>query len=257
MPAPPRNAKNTEEKSFLYRDVALKIRERILSGKYRPNAKLPSLHDMIAEFNVSTISVRRALKELTNEGLIYGEQGRGIFVRPKGVIHRVLPVDSNSSTGDEIARAGFEPRIQELKRDRMPANEETAQRLKLKPGTRIHRHQKLIYADAEPVSYHMLYYPEKIAERLSPNLDKMFVFRLLAFANLKVNKTRFEFGASALTNEHSEIFNLPAGFPMGVVHFTPLTKGGQPILTGTTIYRSDRFLYEITAPLASGESDDR
>jgi GntR family transcriptional regulator len=255
MPPRPRSAKKSEEKSFLYRDVALEIRSRIISGTYLPDAKLPSLHDLIAEFNVSTISVRRALKELTNEGLIYGEQGRGIFVRPKGVIHRVLPVDSNSSTGDEIARAGFQPRIQELKRDRVPANEETAQRLNVKPGTRIHRHQKLIYADAEPVSYHILYYPEQIAERLAPSLDKMFVFRLLHFANLKVHKTRFEFGAAALTSEHVGIFNLQVGFPMGVVYFTPLTKRGQPILTGTTIYRSDRFLYEITAPLAAIEGD--
>ncbi len=166
----------------------------------------------------------------------------------------MLPVDSNSSTGDEIARAGFQPRIQELKRDRVSANEETAHRLNLKPGTRIHRIRSLIYADAEPVSYHMLYYPEQIAERLAPNLDKMFVFRLLHFANLKVNKTRFEFGAAALTSEHVDIFNLPVGFPMGVVYFTPLNTRGQPILTGTTIYRSDRFLYEITAPLAPAET---
>jgi GntR family transcriptional regulator len=249
MPASPRSANGTEEKSFLYRDVALALRERIISGVYRPGAKLPSLHDLITEFNVSTISVRRALKELSNEGLIYGEQGRGMFVRPRGVIHRVLPVDSNSSTGDEIARAGFEPRIEELKRDRIAANVETAERLNIKPGTRIHRHQKLVYADAEPVSYHILYYPEAIAERLAPNLDKMFVFRLLNFANLKVSNVRFEFGAAALTSEHISIFNLQVGFPMGVVYFTPMNGRKQPILTGTTIYRSDRFLYEITAPL--------
>jgi GntR family transcriptional regulator len=254
MAAAPRNVKNSDEKSFIYRDVALKIRERIISGKYRPNAKLPSLYDLIDEFQVSTISVRRALKELTNEGLIYGEQGRGVFVKAKGVIHRVLPVDSNSSTGDEIARAGFAPRIQELRRDRVSASEETALRLGLKPGTKIHRHQKLIFADDEPVSFHILYYPEKIAEQLAPNLDKMFVFRLLHHAKIKVSKTRFEFGASALTSEQVDVFNIPVGFPMGVVYFTPLGKGGQPILTGTTIYRSDRFLYEITAPLASGMS---
>jgi GntR family transcriptional regulator len=255
MPAPPRSAKGAEEKSFLYRDVALALRARIISGEYRPGAKLPSLHDLITEFDVSTISIRRALKELSSEGLIYGEQGRGMFVRPRGVIHRVLPVHSNSSTGDEIARAGFEPRIQELKRDRIAATVETAERLKIKPGTRIHRHQKLIYADAEPVSYHILYYPEAIAERLASNLDKMFVFRLLNFAKLPVSNVRFEFGAAALTSEHINIFNLQVGFPMGVVYFTPMNKRKQPILTGTTIYRSDRFLYEITAPL--GQSDSR
>jgi GntR family transcriptional regulator len=251
MMAAEQRHKNGEEKSFIYRDVALKIRERIISGKYRPNTKLPSLHDLITEFDVSTISVRRALKELASEGLIYGEQGRGVFVKPKSVIHRVLPVDSNSSTGDEIARAGFTPHIKELKRDRIAAGEDVAERLGIKPGTRINRHQKLIFADTEPVSFHILYYPDKVAERLAPYLDKMFVFRLLHHAKINVSKTRFEFGASALTSEHLDIFNIPLGSPMGVVYFTPLSGNGQAILTGTTIYRSDRFLYEITAPLAS------
>lgn len=246
-----RPASKTGEKSFIYRSVALKIRDRIMSGKYRPNAKLPSLYELIDEFQVSTISVRRALKELANEGLIYGEQGRGVFVKPKSVIHRVLPVSSDSSIGREIAHAGFEPRIQELKRDRIPADEHVAARINVKPGTKIHRHQKLIFADAEPVSFHILYYPDKIAERLSANLDKMFVFLLLQQARLKVEKTRFEFGAAALTNEHADLFNLAIGFPMGTVYFTPMMKNGEPILTGVTIYRSDRFLYEIAAPLSS------
>lgn len=246
------NNKKSAPKAFIYRDVAMKLREGILSGKYPPNSKLPSLHDLIEEFRVSTISIRRAIAELTNEGLIYGEQGRGIFVKPKSVIHRVLPVSANSSTGDEIARAGFKPRIQELKRDRIAAPEEVALRLGLPPRTKIHRHQKMVFADEEPVSFHILYYPDEIAERISQNLDKMFVFRMLHYAKIKFAKTHFEFGAAALTSEHVDLFDLPVGYPMGLVYFSPQTKSGRPILSGTTIYRADRFLYEITAPLMTG-----
>lgn len=254
MPAPKKRSNNKKPatKAFIYRDVAMKLREGILSGKYPPNSKLPSLYDLIEEFRVSTISIRRAIAELTNEGLIFGEQGRGIFVKPKSVIHRVLPVSANSSTGDEIARAGFKPRIQELKRDRIAAPEEVAMRLGVAPRTKIHRHQKMVFADEQPVSFHILYYPDEIAERLSPNLDKMFVFRLLHHAKIKFAKTHFEFGAAALTSEHVELFDLPVGYPMGLVYFSPQTKSGRPILSGTTIYRADRFLYEITAPLMTG-----
>src|ERR1700693_3617932 len=95
------------EREFLYRDVASRLRERITSGKYPPNPKLPSLYDLVDEFEVSAISVRRALRELNYEGLIYGEQGRGVFVKAKAVIHRVLAADADRSIRDEIARAGF------------------------------------------------------------------------------------------------------------------------------------------------------
>jgi GntR family transcriptional regulator len=237
------------EREFLYRDVASRLRERITSGKYPPNSKLPSLYDLVDEFEVSAISVRRALRELNYEGLIYGEQGRGVFVKAKAVIHRVLAADADRSIGDEIARAGFAPKIKGLRHDQIKADEDIAQRLGLKPGTKIHRHQKMAYADAEPVSLHFLYFPDLIADRLKENLGRAFVFRLLERAKIKVERLKFEFGAAALAAAHSEIFRLPAGFPMGLIYFTPMAKGNKPILTGLTIYRSDRFVFEINVPL--------
>ena len=235
-------------RALLYRDVATKLRERVTAGVYSPNAKLPSLNDLVEEFNVSAISVRRALRELSYEGLIYGEQGRGVFVKPKSVIHRVIATNAERSIGDEINRAGFKPTIKELRYDRVKSDAETAARLKIAPGTKIHRHQKLILADAEPVSLHFLYFTDDIAPRVKSYLANTFVFRMLERARFDVYQTRFEIGALALNSDHSALFKKPAGFPMGVLYFTPLTKSGRPILTGTTIFRSDRFVFELNVP---------
>lgn len=238
----------TRDRAFLYRDVATKLRKRIAAGTYSHNNKLPSLHDLVEEFNVSAISVRRALRELAYEGLIYGEQGRGVFVKPKSVIHRVIATNAERSIGDEIARAGFKPTIKDLKYDRVKADDETAGRLQVAPATKIHRHQKLIFADSEPVSLHFLYFTDDIAPRLKLYLANTFVFRMLELARLRAYQTRFEFAALALSNKYSALFKKPAGFPMGVLNFTPATKSGRPILTGTTIFRSDRFVFEVTVP---------
>lgn len=245
---PKRTAPKFGERELLYRDVATKIRDRIKTGKYPPKSKLPSLYELVDEFSVSAISVRRALKELNYEGLVYGEQGRGVFVKAKGVIHRVLAAGTDRSIGDEIARAGFEPRIKELRQDRIKAEDEIAERLRIKPGTRICRHQKLAFADDEPVSLHFLYYPETIAQRLRDGIGSAFVFRLLEQSGFAVKHSLFDFGAAALSSDHAQIFDLPAGFPMGLIHFTPMEAGDKPILTGVTIYRSDRFLFEINVP---------
>jgi DNA-binding GntR family transcriptional regulator len=241
--------RNGGGRALLYRDVATKLRARIIEGVYPPNAKLPSLYDLVGEFQVSAISVRRALRDLAYEGLVYGEQGRGVFVKPKSVIHRVFAADTERSIGDEIRRAGFEPTIKELRHDRIKADEETAERLHIKPGTKIHRHQKVVYADSEPVSFHLLYFTDEIAPRLKKDLATTFVFRMLKRARLHVQRSRFEFASIALANELSTLFNAPAGFPMGAVYFTPLGKGGKPLLTGLTIFRSDRFIFEVDIPL--------
>ncbi|MPZ56031.1 MAG: GntR family transcriptional regulator [Rhizobiales bacterium] len=235
----------TNVRVILYRDIASKLRARITKGVYLPNDKLPSLAELVAEFKASAISVRRALRELAYEGLIYGEQGRGVFVKPKGIIHRVLATNAERSIGDEIGRAGFKATIKELKYDRIGADEEIASRLKVAPGTKIHRHQKLVFADSEPVSLHFLHFTNEIAPRLKPHLAHAFVFPMLKRARIHVQQTRFEFAAMALSNDHSALFNKPAGFPMGALRFTPLTRRRTPILTGTTIFRSDRFVFDL------------
>ncbi len=238
-------------KSHLYQEVAAALRKRILAARGGPTTKLPSFNDLISEFKVSGITIRRALRELAYEGLIWGEQGRGVFIKPKSVIHRVFAWKTESSIGDEISRAGFTPNIQELSYGWCEADEETASRLGVEMGSRIRRHQKLVFADKEPVSLHILHFTDDIAKKLQHYLAQDFVFPLLQRARFDYSHVRLEFSAAALGNDHSPLFALPAGFPMSLVYYTPIAKNGTAILTGITVCRSDRFIFETRLPLDS------
>lgn len=57
----------------------------IKSGAYAPEERLPTEHDLAAEFQVSRPIVREALKKLREQKLIYSRQGAGSFVRQAGV----------------------------------------------------------------------------------------------------------------------------------------------------------------------------
>lgn len=57
----------------------------IKSGAYAPDERLPTEHDLAAEFQVSRPIVREALRKLRDQGLIYSRQGAGSFVRQMGV----------------------------------------------------------------------------------------------------------------------------------------------------------------------------
>lgn len=62
-----------------------RMERAIKSGSYRPDEKLPTEHDLAAEFEVSRPVVREALKKLRERGLIYSRQGAGSFVRAIGL----------------------------------------------------------------------------------------------------------------------------------------------------------------------------
>ncbi len=62
-----------------------RMQRAIKSGAYRPDERLPTEHDLAAEFEVSRPIVREALKRLRDQGLIYSRQGSGSFVRSIGL----------------------------------------------------------------------------------------------------------------------------------------------------------------------------
>jgi len=62
-----------------------RMERAIKSGSYRPDERLPTEHDLAAEFEVSRPVIRDALKKLRERGLIYSRQGAGSFVRTIGL----------------------------------------------------------------------------------------------------------------------------------------------------------------------------
>ena len=62
-----------------------RIERAIKSGAYVADERLPTEHDLAAEFEVSRPIVRDALRRLRDRGLIYSRQGAGSFVRGLGL----------------------------------------------------------------------------------------------------------------------------------------------------------------------------
>lgn len=81
-----------------YKQVADDLRSRVRDGRLKPGDQLPSLAQLMQEFEASTTVVRMALAELRTEGLITTHQGKGAFVRSD-----VVPADA--STELDVIRA--------------------------------------------------------------------------------------------------------------------------------------------------------
>jgi DNA-binding GntR family transcriptional regulator len=245
------------QRSFLYIDVAAEIRSRIVKGVLAPGSRLPSLSEFVDQFGVSAITIRRALGELMHEGLIEGHQGLGVFVKAVPKIHRVLAGDPNSTIGDEIARAGFKPRLAEIGASQIKATEEIASRLKVAAGSNVFRHQKVTYADEEPVALHTLYMRPKLAHTLRDELSHLFIFKLLEDHKLSIANLKCEFSAVPLSEEQARIFRVQPGQPMMRVDYTHLDKSGAPLILGQTICRADRFVFEVNLPRKTGRAATR
>ena len=236
------------QRPFLYVDIAAEIRSRIIKGTLAAGSRLPSLSEFVDQFDVSAITIRRALGELMHEGLIEGHQGLGVFVKAAPKILRILTGDPNSTIGDELARAGIKPRLTEIGFNQIKATEETASRLKITAGSNIFRHQKVTYADEEPVALHTLYMRPRLAHTLRNELSQVSVFKLLEGHKVSIASLKCEFSAVPLSEAQARIFHSQPGRPMMRVDYTHLDKNGAPLLLGQTICRADRFVFEVNLP---------
>ncbi|MEH0841629.1 winged helix-turn-helix domain-containing protein [Micromonospora sp. CPCC 205711] len=62
--------------------IADEITKRIRSGELKPHDKLPSTSELADTHHVSWATVNRAFGLLHDRGLVYGRQGKGIYVAP-------------------------------------------------------------------------------------------------------------------------------------------------------------------------------
>jgi GntR family transcriptional regulator len=72
-----------------YRRIATDLADKIRAGEYRPGDALPAQRELSASYGVTLMTLRQALQELRDEGLIVQQAGRGTFVAPVQAAYRV------------------------------------------------------------------------------------------------------------------------------------------------------------------------
>lgn len=70
-------------KTLLFAEIKESIEQQIISGKYKPHSKLPGNRQLMSLYGVSQSTISKAIGELINNGLIYIEKGKGVFVGEK------------------------------------------------------------------------------------------------------------------------------------------------------------------------------
>src|SRR5215213_5565608 len=93
----------------LYQRVRGILLDRMASGQYGPGDRLPSEGVLAEDLGVHRLTVRRALDELSREGLLRARQGSGTFVSPRPQpIAVTIPLVPEEFTGN--LRAALEGR---------------------------------------------------------------------------------------------------------------------------------------------------
>ena len=117
-----------------YEKIKRVISDNIAAGIWRPHDRIPSEAELVAQFGFSRMTINRALRELTDEGLLVRLQGVGTFVaEPKGQ----SALFEVHSIADEIRARQHQHRCEVLLLEEVNADKQQAQALNVPEGTAI------------------------------------------------------------------------------------------------------------------------
>ena len=132
----------------LYEQVKRDIAARVAAGDWGAGARLPSEHELTAHFGVSRMTVHRALRELSAEGVVSRIQGVGTFAaerRPRQEFLRIHDI------AEDITARGHTHRMRLIALEAVRATPTQAIGFDLRPGAKIFHSTVLHFEDDVPV----------------------------------------------------------------------------------------------------------
>lgn len=139
-----------------WRKVKDALNADIAAGTYQPGDKLPTEPELAARFSAGRHSVRRAIAELSKEGTLSVEQGRGTFVETGTLLEYAIGTRTRLSAN--LASQGVDITGDLLTADQVKSSEKVARALRLVVGTPVIETKRITYADGVPIAFGSSYH---------------------------------------------------------------------------------------------------
>lgn len=139
----------------LYLQIRQMLKNDIGQGKYKPDEQIPTEAELCETYNVSRITIRKAIEELVNEGTLTRVPRRGTFVTSKKFHNELLSVSGFSEFSHQL---GMIPNSRILRSEILPATEDIAGHLGIEKGSPVLELERLMYVNGHPLFYDIAHY---------------------------------------------------------------------------------------------------
>ncbi|HTW53054.1 MAG TPA: GntR family transcriptional regulator [Stellaceae bacterium] len=160
-----------------YTLIGSTLRDRILTGHYRPEMQLPSESALQAEFGVSRVTIRLALDVLRRTGFVESRQGKGYLVQPMRALHDLGRL---RGFGEIMAAVGVEAHSIVVDIVEGPPSTEVLRALHLDRGAEVVTIRRVRMAGGVPLSFDVSHFPVDIGRQLAKlDLARSDIFVLI------------------------------------------------------------------------------
>ncbi|MDY0892339.1 GntR family transcriptional regulator [Frigoribacterium sp. CFBP9030] len=226
----------------LWYQISTRLEASILSGRLPAGARLENEVGLGERLGLSRPTIRRAIQELVDKGLVVRRRGIGTQV-----VHG--PVTRNvelTSLFEDLTESGQAPTTRLLAHGVVPADEKTALALGIGVGDQVSNVRRLRLADGVPVAILENFLPLDLAQFSDDDLSTRGLYQLLRAHGVTMRVAKQQIGARAAHFDEAHLLEIePRGAVLTMTR-TAYDASGRAVEVGHHCYRPDLYSFSIT-----------
>ncbi|MEX0316473.1 MAG: phosphonate metabolism transcriptional regulator PhnF [Ruegeria sp.] len=229
----------------VWKSIALSLTSDIAEGRYGTGDRLPTEAQLSATHGVNRHTVRRALAEMAEQGLVHARRGAGVFVAARPTEY---PIGKRVRYHQNISASGKIPGKKILSLTTRAADETEAEALELHPGDPIHVYDGLSLADGQPIAVFQSVFPAaRFPDLLTALTETQSVTKALRM-NGVADYTRISTRLTARQASVTQALHLRLSEGAPVLHSVGINADpdGRPVEYGRTWFAGERVTLTLT-----------
>lgn len=227
-------------RTIRYQQIADELRDRVRS--VGAGTLLPSESELSAEFDVSRVTIRRALETLRESGLVESRQGFGWYVAAAPLQQHLGELGTIEG---QLEARGIKPerRVLEFAFERAPRRV-----VDVLHADQVLRVKRLNLADGEPFAVVTVWCPAELGHHLSRRDVEQHPFYVLLGVDLRGATQTI--GADAAGHDDAALLGIPAGSPVLRCERITTDTEGRPVLMSEHVFPAHRTEFVVDLPHA-------
>lgn len=226
----------------LYFQVAQKIEQAIMDGTLPAGSRLENEVALGERLGLSRPTVRRAIQDLVDKGLLVRRRGIGTQV-VHGQVTRGVEL---TSLYEDLARSGQKPSTALIDYKIQKADAKIAEKLGVALGANVLYVKRLRSADNVAVSILENWLPTEFTEITEAELNEFGLYQLLRSRGVTIRVAKQRIGARKASATESNLLDIEKSAALLTMDRTAYDNSGKAVEFGHHCYRPDLYSFEVT-----------
>ncbi len=225
----------------LYHQLAEQLTAAIEGGTLKPGDAFENELSLADRLSLSRPTVRRAIAELVERGLLVRRRGIGTTVANQ-VVHRR---DELTSLHEDLARTGRTPTTKVLRLESI-VDERAAQALQVPVDTSLVFLERLRFAGDQPLAILTNWLPPHDDDFDVAELERDSLYAILRRRGIRPVVGHQVIGARSATATERRLLEVTKAQPLLTMTRHAYDADGTPVEFGDHCYRADQYAFDIT-----------